>query len=130
MKNPFPVIVLLVLLALLALWHWSSRTAPQPAPQPAPTPGIAQPVPPTPALESGSRENAQSSKLAESQGLHGTLRSFAAGGASARAVPGARVRWQLDGLSLGETISDADGRYSLPLVAYSPAPRSPASAGS
>lgn len=122
MKNPFPVIVLLVLLALLALWHWSSRTAPQPAPkpapQPAPTPGLAEPAPPPPALESGSRENAQPSNLAESQGLHGTLRSFAAAKASARAVPGARVRWQLDGLSLGETISDADGRYSLPLAAY------------
>lgn len=132
MKSRHLLTLLLIAAALFLLLRWSlepdsgsSRRSAEQTQAPQLTPDRPQgspPAPPEPGLaapsEDPQRAGVQSSQSAKQTGLNGTLTRLSAGAASPPVVPGARVRWTCGGLVLGETISDADGRYSLSLAPY------------
>jgi protocatechuate 3,4-dioxygenase beta subunit len=128
MKPRLLLTLLIAAAALFVLLRWSllqdsessQRSADKPqALELSPDRPVAPPSPDESALpEEPARAGVHSSQSAPQTGLYGVLTRLSSGAASATVVPGARVRWTLAGLVLGETISDADGRYSLALAPY------------
>ncbi|MEY2786067.1 MAG: hypothetical protein RL277_2279 [Planctomycetota bacterium] len=132
MKPRHLLTLLIIAGALFLLLRWSlapdsgsSRRSAEQSQTPELTPErpqdspLAQPLSGEAAQpEDPQRAGIQGSQPAQQTGLNGTLTRLTGGAATPPVVPGARVRWTCSGLVLGETISDADGRYSLPLAPY------------
>lgn len=118
MKPKLLLILILVACAALLLLRFVNTPPAPPSPPPV-TPRVTESGVRDPAvLEDGQRSAVQPASSAQSTGLNGVISSVGNAGAPARMLPGARVRWRSGETLLGETLSDADGRYSLPLVAY------------